>query len=74
MPEVMALKGFEYPASQTIRNRIREAVKQGGPRVPMEDRGTIVDVKKGETVNVPQDVLANLLEREAVERVTTDGG
>lgn len=59
--KVTALVNFGYPASQTVRNRIR-----GGEKIPLEDRGRMVEVKEGETIEAPADLLQSWLDARLV--------
>lgn len=60
--KVKALVNFEYPASLTVRNRIR-----GGEKIPYEDRGKILEVEAGEMINAPADLLHSWVDAKLVE-------
>lgn len=64
--KVKALVNFEYPASQTVRNRIRSE-QIAGRRLPVEQRGRIVEVQAGEEVNAPPDLLQSWIDAGLVE-------
>ena len=53
---------FEYPASLTVRNRIRD-----GERIPFEDRGKIVEVEVGAITDAPADLLQSWVDAGLVE-------
>lgn len=64
--KVTALKNFEYPASQTVRNKIRAATARG-ERFPHDQRGTITQVVVGEELDAPADLAQGWLDNGYVE-------
>ena len=62
-----ALRGFEYPKSLAIRNRLRSGV-----HVPWEERGEMVSVRPGAAVQAPSDLLESWLHRGLIEEVHHD--
>ena len=64
------LRGFSYPASKSIRDRIR-----AGDHMPLEERGDWQRYEAGDRIeNLPSDVSANLLKRGATEVFAGKGG
>jgi len=59
-----ALRGFEYPKSLAIRNRIRK-----GEEIPLDERGETQNVLPGKMVTPPEDLLGSWLRRGLVEEV-----
>ena len=60
------LRGFSYPSSQSIRDRIR-----AGDHMKLEERGEWQRYAVGDRIeNLPSDVSANLLKRGALEVIT----
>jgi len=57
---VRAIGNFGYPASLTVRNKIRQAVDRG-KRVPAEERGEIIDVMDGQELDAPADLVESWL-------------
>ena len=57
------LRGFDYPASLAIRDRI-----YAGERIPRAEQGELKMHEVGDKItNLPSDVLRSLLRRGAVE-------
>ena len=67
--KVIALTNFEYPASQTVRNRIRAATAKG-ERIPYDQRGTITQVVVGQELDPPADLAQGWLHNGYVEALT----
>ena len=61
--KIKALKGFQYPTSVEVRNRIRR-----GEKVPMEDRTPWTMVEEGDVVDIPVDIEVSLLKRKDVAK------
>jgi hypothetical protein len=71
--KVRAIVNFEYPASLTVRNKIREAAARG-KRVPMEERGRIAEVVVGEELDAPADLVESWLANGYVQAVEVGNG
>lgn len=59
-----AINNFEYPASLSIRNRIR-----GGEDIPFEERGEMIEVMEGAELaatDIPDDLKESWLKRNIV--------
>jgi len=70
--KMRALVNLHYPASQTVRNKIRAATARGWI-IPYGERGRIVDVGIGEEVNVPADLAQGWLDNRYAEGLTEEG-
>lgn len=67
--KVKAIVEFEYPRSLSIRNRIRR-----GDHMPFEERGEIVQVPIGATIDAPADLLDSWLASGYVEAIAEPEG
>lgn len=58
-----ATRGFEYPGSKAKRDEIRRRTKSG-KRLPLSERGEIVQVAAGERIEAaPDDLIDGWLDR-----------